>query len=366
MTSLNTAWSPDWVVAPGELLVEALAERGMTQAELARRIARPLKTVSEIATGKAAITPETAIQLEFALGISASFWNGTEVRYREGLARQRSRDELRAHVDWARSFPVSELERSGQLVGTDTPEGLVAAVLSFFSVSSPAGYDNQWGNLAPALRVDRRGIRDDRALAAWLRWGERAADWDDLPRFEPRKLRATLDRVRTLTRSQFLIDAVEQARLELRSAGVALAVVPGLPGASASGAARWVRASRPLIQLSARYKSDDHLWYSLYHEGGHLLTMRRRRDVVENTEAVDLGDRDEASADAFAREALLPSELLDPFTASGDFGRQAVLAFASRVGVAPGIVVGRLQHDSIVGPAQLNDLKRPVDLVQPA
>ena len=62
-------WNPTWAVSPGEVLVEALEERDMTQAELARRMARPLKTISEIATGKAAITPETAIQLERALGI---------------------------------------------------------------------------------------------------------------------------------------------------------------------------------------------------------------------------------------------------------------------------------------------------------
>ena len=154
---------------------------------------------------------------------------------------------------------MRELERAGQLVATDTPEGLVTSVLSFFGVGSPAGYDNQWRSLAPALRVARRGIDDDHALAAWLRWGERAAEWRDLPRFDPRELRAAIDRIRPLTRSQILLDSVEQARLELRKAGVVLVVVPAIPGAPASGAARWVRGSRPLIQLSARYRSDDHL-----------------------------------------------------------------------------------------------------------
>jgi plasmid maintenance system antidote protein VapI len=46
MTEQREAWTPAWVVPPGEVLVEALADRGMTQAELARRMARPLKTIS--------------------------------------------------------------------------------------------------------------------------------------------------------------------------------------------------------------------------------------------------------------------------------------------------------------------------------
>lgn len=85
---IDTAKSnPTWVVSPGEILSEALEERGMTQTELGRRMARPLKTISEIATGRAAITPETAIQLERVLGISAAMWLGLESRYREARAR---------------------------------------------------------------------------------------------------------------------------------------------------------------------------------------------------------------------------------------------------------------------------------------
>lgn len=45
------------------------------------------KSINEIVHGKAAITPETAIQLELTLGISASFWNQLETKYREHLAR---------------------------------------------------------------------------------------------------------------------------------------------------------------------------------------------------------------------------------------------------------------------------------------
>lgn len=37
------AWAPDWAVPPGEILLEALRDRGMIQSELARRMARPLK-----------------------------------------------------------------------------------------------------------------------------------------------------------------------------------------------------------------------------------------------------------------------------------------------------------------------------------
>src|SRR6266567_8748317 len=95
-----SGWQPDWAVTPGEILLDVLQDRGMSQAELANRMARPPKTINEIIKGKAAITAETSIQLERALGISARFWNGLESTYRDSLARQEAQRELESNVSW--------------------------------------------------------------------------------------------------------------------------------------------------------------------------------------------------------------------------------------------------------------------------
>ena len=80
-------YTPDSVSLPGETLQEVLDERQMTQADLAEQMGRPKKTVNEIVQGKAAITPETALQLERVLGVPAGFWNNLEKNYREHQAR---------------------------------------------------------------------------------------------------------------------------------------------------------------------------------------------------------------------------------------------------------------------------------------
>jgi len=73
-------------IPPGELLAEELAARGMTQAELAQRMGRSRRTVGGIVTEREAITAETALRLERALGIAAQLWVGLEGRYRLALA----------------------------------------------------------------------------------------------------------------------------------------------------------------------------------------------------------------------------------------------------------------------------------------
>ncbi|MBR8835064.1 MAG: HigA family addiction module antidote protein [Stigonema ocellatum SAG 48.90 = DSM 106950] len=85
--AIQNQYMPNYASPPGETLQEVLEERGMSQAELAERTGRPKKTINEIINGKAAITPETALQLERVLGIPASFWNNREQHYREALAR---------------------------------------------------------------------------------------------------------------------------------------------------------------------------------------------------------------------------------------------------------------------------------------
>ncbi|GCE17579.1 hypothetical protein KDK_13790 [Dictyobacter kobayashii] len=84
---LQNEYRPDYVSAPGETLLETLNAMGMSQAELAKRMERPIKTINEIIQGKATITAETALQLERVLRIPASFWLKREQRYRESLAR---------------------------------------------------------------------------------------------------------------------------------------------------------------------------------------------------------------------------------------------------------------------------------------
>ncbi len=84
---LHSQFRPDYVVPPGETLLEALEERGMTQAELAERTGRPKKTINGIVQGKVAITPETALQFERVLSIPAGFWSNLQRQYEETVAR---------------------------------------------------------------------------------------------------------------------------------------------------------------------------------------------------------------------------------------------------------------------------------------
>src|SRR2546425_12763170 len=108
---IRNQYVPDTVSAPGETLEEVLESRGMSQAEFAERTGRPKKTINEIVKGKAAITPETALQFEKVLGVPARFWNNREAAYRDYLARQDEREHLQKDVAKLDRAPIEALER---------------------------------------------------------------------------------------------------------------------------------------------------------------------------------------------------------------------------------------------------------------
>jgi len=143
-------------------------------------------------------------------------------------------------------------------------------------------------------------------------------------------------------------------------AGVALAFVPEFPGTRTCGATRWLSPSKALIMLSLRYKTDDHLWFTFFHEAAHILLHGKREVFLEDDDDVgeDLRAK-EAAADRFAAEFLIPVEEVNQFhPVSAHFSHGDIIDFANRLGIAPGIVVGRLQHDGIIPHQNFNHLKR--------
>ena len=78
----------DLAIPPGGVLTQELEARGMTQRDLAEAMGRSSQAVSAIVRGAKAIDAKTAIELEDALGIAASFWLRLEAQYRLALARQ--------------------------------------------------------------------------------------------------------------------------------------------------------------------------------------------------------------------------------------------------------------------------------------
>lgn len=344
----------DWAVAPGETLQELLEERGMSQRELARRTGLSPKHVNKLLHGLVPLSADVAVRLERVTGTPARLWNALEAGYRSDLARIQSKRDLAADLKWLRDFPVGELVERDILPAEPSDKvSRLEQLLAFFGVASVDTWDDVYAELACAFRTTKAHQAKPKALAAWLRLGELAAQDVYCEPYDRKRLEAALPGLRELTVED--ADVFLQRMRDICAAcGVAVVFVPELPGSRASGVARWLTPAKALIQLSFRYRTDDHLWFTFFHEVGHVLKHGKTDVWIEATSSPD--NPREAEADTFSRDTLIPraqASELPSLTTTDDVKR-----FASSIGIAPGIVVGRLQHDQLWGYSQGNDLKR--------
>lgn len=354
---LKNQYLPDSVSPPGETLSELLNTRGMSQAELAGRTGRPVKTINEIIKGKTAITAETALQFELVLGVPASFWNNREQQYRETIAKKRETDSLTTQVNWLDKIPHKVMVEKGWIPKADNKIQLIQHLLTFFSVASPRSWDDLWGGAQVSFRQSATLKSDPGAVAAWLRKGELEALKVPSEEFDSNRFKETLRRIRGMTR-ELPRNFGSIVVAECSKAGVRVVFVPELPRTCTWGATRWLSQSNALIQLSLRYKTDDHLWFTFFHEAAHILLHGKRTVIVETEDLTK--DEKELEADSFAREWLIPEAEYRKFRRLDSRSCAAISRFAYDLGIAPGIVVGRLQYDGLLARTNCNHLKKHV------
>ncbi|HZZ86342.1 MAG TPA: HigA family addiction module antitoxin [Anaeromyxobacteraceae bacterium] len=355
MAEITNAYEPARVTPPGGTLQDLLDERGMAQNELAERTGLTAKAINEIVKGKMAITPDTALKLERALGTPAEFWLAREQHFQEWLARQRAREELSGAVAWLRTIPVRLLVAQGFVRACRSQVEQVGELLRFFGVASRDAWEDVYATPQGRFRRSSAFESDVGATAAWLRIGELGAQAVQTSSYQADLFREVLKEAVGLSREP-LAATIDKLQNRCASAGVALVCVPGIKGCRASGVTRWLSPSRALIQLSDRHQTEDHFWFTFFHEAGHIL-LHRKKDVFLEGGGSDT--EQEREADRFAQDRLIPPgqyAALRKIAPSG-LTALAIQRFAATVGVAPGIVVGRLQHDRLLRFDRLNDLK---------
>jgi plasmid maintenance system antidote protein VapI len=333
----------------------------MSQAELAERTGRPKKTINEIIKGKTAITPETAIQLERVLSTPASFWNQREQTYREWLARQDERKALAEYIPWTKKFPLRAMIKLGWIAERGDPINQLEELLRYLGVASPV----QWQSMLQGTqwRQSPTFAADPAAVSAWLRQGEIQSLEIQCGPYNEARFREALQQIRGLTTlpPEGFVDPMIQY---CSQAGVALVFTPEIPGTRTCGATRWLSPTKAQIMLSLRYKTDEQLWFTFFHEAAHILIHGKREVFLEDDDEVSEDVRaKEEEADNFAAEFLVPAEAVRRFhPSSAHFSHEDITDFARQLGIAPGIVVGRLQHDGIVPLQNFNHLKRRIHI----
>lgn len=358
--SEKTKYRSPIAIPPGESLTEVLTDRGMSQADLAKRTNLTPKHINEVIAGKAAISPDMALRLETVLGIPASFWNNLEANYQEAQARLNAAAAIEEETALLAEYNYREIAKYGWVPPVRQNEEKVIELRKYFGVASL--------HLVPdlqqaAFRKASFRAASPFALAAWLRQGEREAAQIETKPFDRAKLKQRIPDFRKICMEG---QHPQQSPLSdwLAECGVAVAYVPQLAKTYATGATRWLTPDKVMIEMSFRGKWADIFWFSFFHELGHVLLQHSKKETFIGLEEKHRGDssEEEQQADRFARSELIPDRAFGEFQKRANFAMDSILQFAAHIGIHPGVVVGRLEHEGDLDHGKMNSLRHQYDL----
>jgi HTH-type transcriptional regulator/antitoxin HigA len=349
-------FDPDYSVSPGAFLEESLGSMGISARELARRCGRSAKLIVEIMSGKAPLEPETALQFEKVTDVNAAIWLNIEARYRLHLARQEEDRELSDSFAWAKEFPLKEMQDRRIIDRPKNNADAVRKLLKVFGVASAEACEASFNSLSLSYRHSPSFRTDRNSLFVWLRLGELQAERIQCAPYDRATFLKSLVKIRSLTLETIEVFLPKVESL-CASAGVAFVVTRPLGKMALSGLSRWLSPQKAMIQQTLRHKTNDHFWFTFFHEARHVLHGSRKTVFVDGGGLEGASAEEEEDANRWAAEFLVPSEELSRFVALGDLTEDTVVRFAEQQGVAPGIVVGQLQKREYLTFRQLNHLK---------
>ena len=237
---------------------------------------------------------------------------------------------------------------------------LISELLKFFGVASPKEWEKIYLNdkMSVAFRISLAGTSDPYAVSSWLRMGELQSRNLGCAEFNAIKFKACLPLIREIAIKQPK-DFLQELKSICANNGIACVFTSCLPKAPISGAARWF-SNKPLIQLSDRYKTNDHFWFAFFHEVAHVLLHPKKDIFLEDLKGAEIDKGKEEEADEFASELLIPDKYLKNI--KGEITIETILDIAQKANIHPSFVVGRLQHNGKLHFSRFNEMKIPISI----
>ena len=344
----------EYIIAPGETILEMLETNSMTQLDLAYKTGINKKTINEIVKGKAPITVATALKLEYVFDIKASFWCNLESSYREKLERKKDFESIINEEKYLNDIPYLEMSKRKWdfIEPTNDSYERVINLRKFFAVAS-LEFDTELKRKL-AFRKSANKNFSFESLYCFLRYGEIQSNKEVYNKFDIDELKKASLEIRKLANNSFL-SQFEKIKKILLQCGVYLVYETNLPHTYINGVSYKITPDKAIIMISNKGKKDDILWFTFFHEIAHLIKHSKKEVFIDSDN--DIKNDIEYEADEYSRNILIPDNEYDDFVkTTKKYTTNAICDFARKNNILPGIVVGRLQKNGIIKWNQFNNL----------
>ncbi|PCJ66085.1 MAG: hypothetical protein COA58_08405 [Bacteroidetes bacterium] len=344
-------FKPNWTSSPGSTIIDLMRLKSISTQILSHKTGWTFEFTSRLLRSEVTIDNEVSKHLAIHLGGSTNFWLEREANYRNKIS---GIDRL-TQIEWLKKLPLKDMFKHNWIRESNNP---FQECLDFFNVKNIHEWSKHYvlntSNIS--FRTSQAYQTNEFSLSTWLRQGEKECEALSCKPFNKELFELALQEIKKLTRKKNPSVFISELKKICSECGVAVAVVPTPKGCTESGATRFIKPDKAMILLSFRYKSDDQFWFTFFHEAGHIFLHKKDNFIIERKIEQSINEQED-EANLFAQEVLIPNEFHKELRTLNS-NKRKIIAFASKLGISPGIVVGQMQYFGIIKPGYLNSYKR--------
>lgn len=326
---------------PGYYIKEIVEGSGLTQEDFAKRLDTTPKNLSLLVRGEQNLSIDIAMKLARMTSTSVNYWLNLQNAYDALTAEFNSEEELKKEREvfkfleykyFRDNYGLPDLPRKRDEQIERVREFLKVATLSVFTRRDMAvSFRGTTGKMAEG-NIVKANVMVQIAVNEALK--------KEAPKFNKKKFEGSVKYALTLTGNHK--EFYQLIRNAFWEAGVIFIILPNISGSKINGATKKI-GENIMLMVNDRRLNADTFWFTLFHEIGHIMNGDYGISFEKET-----GEQEE-SADKYAADSLIPPEKYQSFLSEKDFSLHAIKAFAGQIGRDPGIVLGRLQNDGMVG-----------------
>ncbi len=340
----------NWSSSPSMTIKHILSELDCTIEDLSHDVG---PEILPVIYENSPITEDLAYRISHHLGGTAEFWVKRDKQFRKQISGTEPIDE---NV-WIKDIKYADLANLDWVPKTRKSDEKIENVLDYFDCDTVEEWKFRYKNILDsiAFRTTNSFENCGPSTIAWLRRGEQVTDTDTLPKFDSSALEKSVPELKKLCKISDPNVFLPKLKKTCGQSGVGLAVVKAPKGCKASGATRFLTNQRAILQLSFRYLSDDHFWFTIFHEIGHLILHEKAPLFLEGS--FNEIDDFENDANEFSFDVLIEKKYRDDI-ATVKISAKPIIKLAYKIGISPGILVGQMQNMELIERSKMNFLKR--------
>ena len=343
---------------PGYYIADIIEDMEISQAEFAKRMGTTAKTLSQLINGQANISNDLAKKLSVMLGTSVDVWHNLQNTYDQKLIEIQQVKDIEAQAELAKEIDYKYFVDVVGLPSARSINDKVVNLCKFFKVADLRIM------LEPDFLVNFRSSSSYSSekniinSRAWIQTAINISKNINTKPYNAEKLKGYLPELRGMTVKQ-PEEFLPRMREIFWECGIAFVLLPHLKNSGVNGAVKWVTEDRVVLAMNNRGLDADKFWFSLFHEIKHVLQQKIKRVFISSTveEMMDINSSLETEADKFAMNYLIAPADLKKLAPSRYTSDDEIIEFAKTIGIHPGIVAGRLQHEGIVAQNRCSKLK---------